>query len=219
MKWSKTTREERSILISFIVAFNLIIIVGITGGLGIGRVRQSFRDVYKNHLLPTYDIFQTVERQFDNRFHLEELVSGISVENSLELKNDVEANNKYIDSVISHYVTGHTLDPKEQKDIKDFMTAIREYRILEKRIVDYCIGGKLDSAELLFKDESYRKFQKAIVPLNKLEEDQMAISTQIFKEADDLAATISFGINVVILTSIALAIGLGVYFSKAYLSD
>ena len=194
---NQLTRER--VISKVLIAMGLVLIMGIVAGTGINRVRKDFHTAYVDHVAPTLDIFHVTERQYQNRYLLDELITQTGRHPELQV-NTIARNNKVIDSIASHFITSHTVETKEQQDFKDYQAAAAKYREFETRVIRLCAVQKNDSAKVLYSDLSQPLFNKAVSYIDQLEDDQILYVTRIYKEAEDTARLVS---TIIFLTGFA----------------
>lgn len=195
------------------IAMILVLVMGIVAGTGINKVRKDFHDAYTDHIIPTLDIFHALERQYQNRYFLDELITGTG-RSKTELAGQIARNNKIIDSIASHYITSHRLEPKEQQDFKDYVDAAAQYRELEKRLIRLCADNKCDSAKHLYQSTSAPLFKEAVKHIDQLEDDQIAYVTSIYKDAEEMASTVSTVIFVTGFIGLLYALSLVIRYAR-----
>jgi CHASE3 domain sensor protein len=211
-------KTAKRIIKSFILIFALMLLMGAVGSVGINNLTSSFRKMYQRRLVPAMDISHIIEKQYQNRFHLEEHISGISIENYAQLENDIKINNRQVDSIISHYADGaDILDHEEAKELKQYRNAIRSYRSLEKNILLLSRDNKKKEATQLFTANSYTAFQAAVRPMERLEDKQVALGKQLYQEAEKVGDNIRMALYASIAIALVVAITLAVIVSREYM--
>ncbi|SFC18385.1 Four helix bundle sensory module for signal transduction [Flexibacter flexilis DSM 6793] len=209
----------RRILNSFGIIFGLMLITGAMGSFGIYKTNDSFREMYERRLVPAMDISHIIEKQYQNRFHLEEHISGISIENYTELENDIAQNNAQVDSMINHYADGgNVLDAVEAQELKKYRNAIRSYRLLEKEILQLSRQNQKQIAAELFTKKTYPAFQAAVRPMERLEDDQVLLGKQLYQKTETSVSNIRTGLFVAIAVGLVVGIVLALVVSREYIS-
>jgi hypothetical protein len=213
----KRIERERT-LGKVIVSLGMLLLMGIVAGTGINHVRKDFRIAFKQHMFPTLDIFHAVERQYQNRYLLDELITGTG-RKPTQLVTDIRRNNKIIDSIANHYITGHQVEMVEQQDFKAYLIAAHDYRKLENQLILLCNNNKADSARKIYQERSQELFSKAVSPIDRLEEDQIGYITQIFNEAEDTGRSVSSLIYAMGMLGTIYAIWLAIRYARQHLAE
>ena len=213
----KQIERERT-LGKVIIAMVLLLLMGIVAGTGINRVRKDFGNAFTQHMFPTLDIFHAVERQYQNRYLLDELITGTGRSSEI-LALDIRRNNQIIDSIANHYVTSHTVESAEQQDFKAYVSAATDYRRLESQLIRLAVSGKSDSARYIYQHRSQELFTKAVTPIDRLENDQISYISEIFEEAELTGKRVSTVIYVMGLIGIIYAIWLSIRYARQHLSE
>lgn len=213
----KRIQRERT-LGKVLMAMFMLLLTGVIAGIGINRVRKDFTLAFKDHMFPTLDIFHAVERQYQNRYLLDELITGTGRSQQL-LIFDIKKNNKIIDSISNHYLTSHTIESIEQQDFKNFQLAAANYRKFENQVIGLCQSNQSDSARHLYQAQSQELFLKAVEPIDRLEEDQISYIAAIFKEAETTGKQVSTIIYMMGLLSVIYAIWLAIRYARQHLAD
>lgn len=157
-----------------------------------------------------------VELQYQNRFHLEEHITGVSIETYVELERDMKVNNHKMDSILKRYTTSsYIMDPREAKDLKTFVKAHKRYLALEDSILINSKAGNKEKARELFTKRSYTLFQNNIRPLIMLEDDQADLGKNLYYEAQKQVDRIYVWLYVVMGVAIAWAVIMGIVVGKA----
>ncbi len=216
MRWFKSNKDARKIVQIFLTLFFLLIGVGIFSITGVKQVSVQFRKLFQQRLIPALDMARLVELQYQNRFHLEEHLTGISIETYEQLESDIAVNNHKMDSVLKKYTTSsYIMDPREAKDLKTFVKAHKRYIALEDSILYYSkLGNKLKARDL-FTERSYTLFQNNIRPLVMLEDDHADLGKNLYYEAQKQVDRIYFWLYVVMGVAVAWAVVMGIVVGKA----
>jgi len=216
MRWFKSNKEARKIVQIFLTLFFLLIGLGIFSISGVKQVSVQFRKLFLQRLIPALDMAHLVELQYQNRFHLEEHITGVSIENYWQLESFITVNNHKMDSILSKYTTSsYIMDPKEAMDLKNFVKAHKRYLALEDSILFLSKSGLKDNARLMFTRRSYSLFQNNIRPLVLLEEDQADLGRSLYFEAQKQVDRIYVWLYVVMGIAVAWAIVMGIVIGKA----
>lgn len=209
-------KEGRKIIFSFLAVFLLVVIVGIVGIQAINRMRQDFREMYQYEMVPAIDMTHVLEHYYQNRFHLEEHLSGISNETYKDLEQEIQQNNHYIDSVLIHY---HNLTlglPRnEQEIIRECHNNFEKYRNLESKILRYSRSEQKDRAMELFTKESYASYKQTIKPLVQLSNSQLRHSKTLYNDAQQIGQNMKIFLYGALGFAILLAISLAILVSRA----
>jgi hypothetical protein len=216
MRWFRSNKDARKILRIFLTLFFLLIGVGIFSISGVKQISIQFRKLFQQRLIPALDMARLVELQYQNRFHLEEHITGVSNENYLELERDMAINNHKMDSILKRYTTSsYIMDPREAKDLKSFVKAHKRYLSLEDSILILSKRGEKQKARELFTQRSYSLFQNNIRPLIMLEDDQADLGRNLYYEAQKQVDRIYVWLYVVMGVAVGWAVVMGIVVGKA----
>ena len=105
MRWIKTRKSAINLISAYYFQLALLLGVGIYGISAVNKLVRQFDDLFGKKLIPAMDISHVLELQYQNRFHLEEFLTGLSLENQVEILDDIHRNNAEIDSLINLYIT------------------------------------------------------------------------------------------------------------------
>ena len=219
MRWFPSNRAAKRIIASFAGIVILLFISSLISLTGFNKMARNFRIIYYDRLIPSLDLAHMLERQYVNRFYLEEAVTGIGLRSSKATILEVKRNNHVIDSLLSKYVVSHTLKEEEKQALKEYNKNIRPYRNLEVRIFEALDQNDVEEARRIFKKESYSAFERAANPLIRLQDDQLIFGTREYKEIDKYSRNVQIVLIIFLCFAVAIAIALGVIVSQEYLHN
>jgi hypothetical protein len=100
MRWFNKWKSSRSLISAYFFQLAVLLALGIYGISAVKSLERKFDALFSRKLIPAMDISRMLELQFQNRFHLEEYLTGLSLEDQVELLNDMQKNNRAIDSLV-----------------------------------------------------------------------------------------------------------------------
>lgn len=209
MIWNISRLGSKRVIQGFIGIFTVVFIVAGIGVLGLNKLSKSLNSVYKNILIPERDLATITKLQYDNRFHLEELLTGLSASKKEELLNALASNNKTLDAILDKHINADFFIPIEKEHLKEYQRSLKQYRILEKKVIYLHENGKADSANIVFKLETYVPFSDAIKRLDKLEDEELKSGAEEVKTTLKLADQVRLLMYVAVFVAILIAVILG----------
>jgi len=220
MSWIKTRKTAINLISAYYFQLALLLGLGIYGISAVNKLVNQFDDLFGKKLIPAMDISHVLELQFQNRFHLEEFLTGLSLENQVQLLDDIHRNNGEIDSLVNLYITSSSfMEPEEKQDLKDFAKAQKIYRKEENYIISLHGTGHGSVAEARFKLESTIKFQDAVKPMKKFEAAEVKLGKKIFERVKGQVRTINWVLYISMSFAILLAISIGLNLSRHFMED
>ena len=220
MRWFNKWKSSRSLISAYFFQLAVLLALGIYGMSAVKSLERKFDALFSRKLIPAMDISRMLELQFQNRFHLEEYLTGLSLEDQVEVLNDMQKNNRAIDSLVDVYLSGFSnMDREEILDLKEFLLMHRNYRKEENYIINLHGAGNDSLAEARYRWESSIKFQQAVTPMKKFEQVEIKLSQAILEEVKAEARIISWVLFAVMIAAVLLAIWLGLRISRQYLEN
>jgi CHASE3 domain sensor protein len=209
MIWNISRIGSKRVIQGFIGIFTLVFVVAGIGVLGLNKLSKSLKSVYKNILIPERDLATITKLQYDNRFHLEELLTGLSASKNGELLNALSENNKTLDAILDKHINDDYFIPIEKEHLKEYQRSLKQYRVLEKKVIYLHENGKPDSANLVFKLETYVPFSDAIKRLDRLEDEELKTGAEEVKTTLALANQVRLLMYMAVFFAILIAVILG----------
>jgi hypothetical protein len=220
MAWIRTRKPAINLISAYFFQLALLLALGIYGISAVNKLVTQFDDLFGRKLIPAMDISHVLELQYQNRFHLEEFLTGLSLESQVQLLDDIHRNNVEIDSLVSLYISSASYMSKEEKeDLKEFARAQRVYRKEENYIINLHGTGHGSVAEARFRLESNIKFQDAVKPMKKFEAAEVMLGKKIFERVKEQGRTINWVLYISMSFAIILAIVLGLNLSRNYMEN
>lgn len=181
---------------------------------------KQFDDLFAKKLIPAMDISRVLELQYQNRFHLEEFLTGMSLENQVQLLEDIHQNNKAIDSLVSMYISSSSyMEPEERNDLKEFAKAQKAYRKEENYIINLHGTGHGSTAAARFKFESNIKFQAAVRPMKKFEAVEIKLGKRILEKVKSQVNTINWVLYASMCFAVLLSIAIGIAIGRSAMEN
>lgn len=215
-KW----KSSRSLITAYFIQLAVLMALGIYGISAVKSLERKFDNLFSRKLIPAMDISRMLELQYQNRFHLEEYLTGLSLEDQVNLLNDMHRNNRSIDSLVDVYLGGFSnMDREEVLDLKEFLLMHRNYRKEENYIINLHGSGNDSLAMARYRWESSIKFQQAVAPMKKFEQVEIRLGQAILAEVKDEATLISWVLFSAIIGAVLLAVWIGLQVSRKYLES
>jgi hypothetical protein len=220
MRWIKTRKAAINLITAYYFQLALLLGLGIFCISAVNKLVKQFDDLFGKKLIPAMDISHVLELQYQNRFHLEEFLTGLSLENQVDLLDDIHRNNLEIDSLVNYYISSSSyMEPEERKDLKDFAKAQKAYKKEENYIVNLHGTGHGSVAAARFKLESNIKFQDAVKPMKKFEDAELKLGKRIFERVKSQATVINWVLYISMAFGVLLAISLGLNLSRHFMEN
>lgn len=217
MGWIEYRDKSRLVVICILLLLVVIVMTGSLAITGLKQLSEDSKNLYQKELIPAMDMSLILEKLYQNRFHLEEHITGVSNESYFELQEDIYDNNIQIDSVIQKYFDITRLDQSHRYLIKQFNDNIKAYRKLEGQILKLSRGGKKDKAADMFKLESYDKFQNVVEPILSFSNKSLQEGRVLYEDSVEVGHRIRIALYVSISIGFVIVIITGIIISRAYL--
>jgi hypothetical protein len=147
-------------------------------------------------------------------------LTGLSLENQVEILDDIHRNNAEIDSLINLYITSSSyMEPEERDDLKEFAKAQKVYKKEENYIVNLHGTGHGSVAAGRFKLESNIKFQEAVKPMKKFEAAELKLGKKIFERVKSQVNTINWVLYISMSFAILIAITIGLNLGRQFVEN
>jgi len=220
VRWIKTRKTAINLISAYYFQLALLLGVGIYGISAVNKLVRQFDDLFGKKLIPAMDISHVIELQYQNRFHLEEFLTGLSLENQVQLLDDIHRNNIEIDSLVNLYITSSSyMEVEEIQDLKDFAKAQKTYKKEENYIINLHGSGHGSVAASRFKIESNIKFQDTVKPMKKFEDEELRLGKKIFERVKDQGNIISWVLYISMSFAILLAITIGLNLGRQFMEN
>jgi len=220
VRWIKTRKTAINLISAYYFQLALLLGVGIYGISAVNKLVRQFDDLFGKKLIPAMDISHVLELQYQNRFHLEEFLTGLSLENQVQLLDDIHRNNTEIDSVVNLYITSSSyMEVAELQDLKEFAKAQKAYKKEENYIINLHGSGHGSVAASRFKIESNIKFQDAVKPMKKFEDEELRLGKKIYERVKDQVSTINWVLYISMSFAILLAITIGLNLGRQFMEN
>jgi hypothetical protein len=221
LNYKMTKRKSfKSLVIAYFLQLAVLMAIGIYGISAVRSLERKFDNLFSRKLIPAMDISRMLELQFQNRFHLEEYLTGLSLDDQVALLNEMHQNNRSIDSLVDVYLSGiSNMDKEETEDLKEFQRAHHNYRKEENYIVNLHGSGNDSLAFARFKMEASIKFQQAVTPMKKFEQVEIRLGKAILEEVKAQAHFISWILFSAMIGAVLLAIWIGLKVSRQYMEN
>ncbi len=220
MRWIKTRKIAINLISAYYFQLALLLGVGIYGISAVNKLVRQFDDLFGKKLIPAMDISHVLELQYQNRFHLEEFLTGLSLENQVQLLDDIHRNNAEMDSLVNLYITSSSyMEREELQDLKDFAKAQKTYKKEENYIINLHGTGHGSVAASRFKIESNIKFQDVVKPMKKFEAEEVRLGKKIFERVKEQVSTINWVLYISMSFAILIAITIGLNLGRQFMEN
>lgn len=214
---SSKQKKGINLAIAFYMQVALVIALGVYCISAVNHMVRQFDELFGKKLIPAMDISHVLELQFQNRFHLEEFLTGLSLHNQVELLDDIHRNNAEIDSLVNLYITSSSyMEPEEKNDLIEFARAHKIYRKEENYIINLYGTGHGSVASARFKLESNIKFQNAVKPMKKFEAAELKLGKRILERVREQSNIINWILYASMAFALVIAIIVGLRLSRQY---
>ncbi len=220
MRWLKKKKSKINLIAAYYFQLALLLGIGIYGITGVNKIQKQFTELFSKKLIPAMDVSRILELQYQNRFHLEEFLTGLSLENQIQLLDDIKRNNNEIDSLTSLYITSSSyMEEEERKDLKEFAKAHKTYRKEEGYIINLHGTGHGTVAANRFKLESSIKFQNAVRPMKKFEAVELSLGKKINERVKEQVNAMNWVLYAVMAIAVLGSITLGLNLGKMFMEN
>jgi hypothetical protein len=220
VRWIKTRKIAINLISAYYFQLALLLGVGIYGISAVNKLVRQFDDLFGKKLIPAMDISHVLELQYQNRFHLEEFLTGLSLENQVQLLDDIHRNNAEMDSLVNLYITSSSyMEREELQDLKDFAKAQKTYKKEENYIINLHGTGHGSVAASRFKIESNIKFQDVVKPMKKFEAEEVRLGKKIFERVKEQVSTINWVLYISMSFAILIAITIGLNLGRQFMEN
>lgn len=220
MRWLKSKKARVNLIAVYYFQLILLLGIGIYSLSGVNKIQKQFSELFSKKLIPAMDISRVLELQYQNRFHLEEFLTGLSLENQIQLLDDIRRNNNEIDSLTNLYITSSSsMESIEREDLKEFVKAHKAYRKEEGYIINLHGAGHGSVAANRFKLESSIKFQNAVRPMKKFEAIELSLGKKINERVKGQVNAMNWVLYSVMALAVLGSIALGLNLGKMYMEN
>jgi hypothetical protein len=220
VRWLKSKKSRINLIAVYYFQLLLLLGIGIYSISGVNKIQRQFSELFAKKLIPAMDISRVLELQYQNRFHLEEFLTGLSLENQIQLLDDIKRNNNEIDSLTNLYITSSSsMEAIEREDLKEFARAHKVYRKEEGYIISLHGAGHGSVAANRFKLESSIKFQNAVRPMKKFEAVELSLGKKINEKVKIQVNAMNWVLYSVMALAILGSITLGLNLGKLYMEN
>jgi len=197
----------------------ILIILGLLSILGINKLTSDLKHMYRTGVVPEHDGARLLKLQYENRYRLEEYITGLSHEKLPEIKIVLDRNNHIMDSLGGHHLASDYFETEKKNLLKDFIQHHNRYEELEMQIVKLGVGQQHDVAVKLFSGPAYSEFKTAIETLDQLEDSELN------QGGIQLQNTVVYANNlrvielITIITALAIAIIIGTMVGRSVMEN
>jgi hypothetical protein len=205
MKWSFVIQQKLKAALLLGSIMGMIILATLLSRRNMEGIDKSFSSIYQDRLIPATTIIYLTENLYGKRLSLEEYLLANEVGNKSEIKVQLSAHNKNIDSLIKAFEKTYLVD-EEAKSLTAFKNEVIKYTALERSVLNLCNAGEQEQGKKLFAVAGANTFKNTITNLNELTNIQSSIGKDLMKASkSDIA---SVGIISFLQIGLAVVIGL-----------
>jgi len=111
------------------------------------------------------------------------------------------------------------MEVAELQDLKEFAKAQKAYKKEENYIINLHGSGHGSVAASRFKIESNIKFQDAVKPMKKFEDEELRLGKKIYERVKDQVSTINWVLYISMSFAILLAITIGLNLGRQFMEN
>lgn len=218
-QWQYSKGGTRIILNSFLGFFLLLLTVGITSILGINKLTKELTSMYRSGIVPEHDVAILIKLQYENRYLLEEYITGLSHEKLPAIQKQLNRNNQTIEQITEGHISGSYFTEEKKLVLKLFMASHKAYKAKESAILDFGLKGNPNSAISLFEGNAYNDFSNCIKDLNQLEDLELSQGSLQLADTIEYAKRLKFIVFVSLMGAFILAVIIGMIIGRSVIED
>jgi methyl-accepting chemotaxis protein len=210
-------KNRFSIFTAFVILILIIITVGFIGASGLNRLIHITNRA-KDQLIPAVEAAKIAEKLYQNRLNIEEHIAVNSPRLYVEIENNINKNNKQIDSLMVIYSEIYTLRDRDDNLLK-YRNQLNKYRGLEKQVIQLSRKEDKAQAQVLFLGQSVDYFQKLIEPIHQITDEHIKEGELQYTKAKDLANFIKMILYLAIGIAFVVVVIIGTIAGYTYMND
>lgn len=208
MNWIFKIRKQYRIFGTFAFVFFILILLGLYTTSGIEKITRSFGSMYADRLVPSMDLANVLIDVYENRVSLENHISEKSLEEKLKIERTVLRNHFAIDSIIAN-VSNTYLVSDERTLLAEFRANFKNYKNVEKEILNLSNEFKVDSSLQLMSHKGNVIFHQVIKPLQGMEMTQKKVGHELYVDSLQVARRVKVVSYSIMIAAVMAAIFLG----------
>ncbi|RAJ94260.1 chemoreceptor-like protein with four helix bundle sensory module [Larkinella arboricola] len=205
MKWSFIIQQKlkAAVLLTSIMA--LVVLCSFLSNSAIKHINQSFSSIYQDRLIPAVDMVYLSENLYTKRLSLEKYLFSNTDVTLAQVSEQLHRRDRAIDSLLRD-VEKTFLVAEEAKSLHTFKNHVKDYTVLENRILQLSQDGQKEAGHALFNGRGAAMFQESIQCLNALTRIQSTVGRSLMNESQSESS--QFNLLSSLQISVAIIIGL-----------
>ncbi|MGV3560506.1 MCP four helix bundle domain-containing protein [Larkinella arboricola] len=203
MKWSFIIQQKlkAAVLLTSIMA--LVVLCSFLSNSAIKHINQSFSSIYQDRLIPAVDMVYLSENLYTKRLSLEKYLFSNTDVTLAQVSEQLHRRDRAIDSLLRD-VEKTFLVAEEAKSLHTFKNHVKDYTVLENRILQLSQDGQKEAGHALFNGRGAAMFQESILCLNALTRIQSTVGRSLMNESQsessqfNLLSSLQIGVAIVI---------------------
>jgi len=197
------------IFIAFASLIVILIALGLISIFSINSLTKDLKHMYRTGVVPEHDGARLLELQYENRYRLEEYISGLSHDLLPQIKSELDKNSQIMDSLGSYHLSADYFEPEKKVILKEFLRHHAAYKKIESQVVNLGVNHDYESAKKVFLGEGYTEFRKSIKALDLLEDSELNQGGLQLQETVAYANNLRVIEFVTIIAAIVIAVIIG----------
>lgn len=190
MKWTFIIQQKMKVALLLFCIMALIIVTTLLARKNIGNLDKSFHSIYNDRLIPATDIFYLTENLYQKRLLMEKYLLSDTTKSDFNISEKLAMYNQNIDSLIHEFYKTY-LVVDESKYLSDFENMVKEYEMLEHKIIRTSEESSINSGQELFYKEGMALFEGTIGNLQSLTKVQTEVGKKLMAESEHDMANVS----------------------------
>ncbi|MDI7740589.1 methyl-accepting chemotaxis protein [Lysinibacillus fusiformis] len=213
MKWFKNLKTSTKLINTFLVISILLGAVGIYSLINLGKMDEKIGFMYEERVVPISNLGRAETDYQRLRVQIRDMVFTSQTKEQKDVINEVRVQTvNAIENNIKEYEKT-TILPEEQVILDKLHPALEEYLILYEKAVKYAYANDADAYQKMvpeFKEagDKVQGYLKELIDLN------VSLAKTTNKESDDLYNSARIFTIAVIILSVLLNIGIGLFISR-----
>jgi hypothetical protein len=204
MKWSFIIQQKIKAALLLTGIMVLIVLSTFLSRRNIKDIDKSFSSIYQDRLIPAVDMVYLSENLYTKRLLLGKYLFSATTSTPPEIATQLKKQNRSIDSLLHNYEKTFLI-ADEAKSLQVFKNRVKEYAILENKILRLSQSGYKEAGSELFNGNGSVTFQQSIQSLNELIKIQYTEGQSLVKESQNESSQF----NLISSLQIAIAIVIG----------
>jgi len=213
MNWFKNLKISMKLLLSFSLLAVITLIVGYKGYSGLNGIAESQNTIYVNCLIPIRDLGYANASLLVTRGDLTAMLGTNDINKRKEYAASIEKETKNVDDLFENY-SKNVNNKEEQEVLLQFISEWKLYKQGRGTAIDYLLNMKDEEAKQIVYGESYTHQRAARAHLRELIDINVKKATGLEDLTKNRVVYDSSFLIILVIVSVLLAIGLGLFISK-----